>query len=205
MLPKDRIQKLLQDIQDKKNELASEYEKLSDRFREKYDFSFEKGRVRFSKKAKEYQKRFKTPLGIYVIPRSYRHILSIPFIYGMIIPTVILDIFLFIYQQTALRLYGIPLVKRRDYIIFERKHLSYLNMIQKINCLYCSYVNGLFQYAVEVAGRTEKYWCPIKSARRKAGIHSWEEYFADFGDPEGFKKQFNCNKEFFQKKKNKSI
>ena len=73
--------------------------------------------------------------------------------------------------------------------------------MQKINCLYCSYVNGLFQYAVEVAGRTEKYWCPIKAARRKAGSHNWEEDFADYGNPEEFKKQFNNNKAFFEKKK----
>jgi len=168
MLPKDKIQKILQDIQDKKQELALEYEKLSERLRDKYDFSFAKGRVIFSEKAKKYQKKFKTPLGKYAIPKSYRHIISMPFIYGMIIPAAFLDISLFIYQQTALRLYAVPLVKRSDYIIYDRKHLSYLNLLQKIHCLYCSYVNGVFQYAVEVAGRTEKYWCPIKAARRKA-------------------------------------
>jgi hypothetical protein len=85
----------------------------------------------------------------------------------MIIPALILDIFLFVYQQTAMRLYKIPLAKRSEYIVFDRKHLKYLNLMQKINCLYCSYVNGLFSYAVEVAGRTERYWCPIKAARRK--------------------------------------
>jgi len=90
-----------------------------------------------------------------------------PFIYGMFIPGIILDLSLFIYQQTAFRLYGIPLVRRSEYIQYDRKHLSYLNLIQKINCLYCSYMNGLFSYAVEVGGRTEKYWCPIKAARKK--------------------------------------
>jgi len=96
-----------------------------------------------------------------------REVLSMPFIYMMIVPAIILDFFLFVYQNTALRLYKVPLVKRSEYIIFERKHLDYLNWIQKINCLYCSYINGLFSYAVEVAGRTEKYWCPIKYASRK--------------------------------------
>jgi hypothetical protein len=73
-----------------------------------------------------------------------------PFIYAMIIPAVILDIFLFIYQNICFRLYGIPLVKRSGYITSERKHLDYLNWIQKINCLYCSYVNGIFSFAVEI-------------------------------------------------------
>lgn len=201
MLPKDKIQKLLWDIQDKKQELASEYEKLSEKLRKKYDFSFSQWRIIFSQKAQQYQKNFKTPLAKYVIPKSYRHILSMPFIYGMIIPAIFLDISLFIYQHTAFRLYRIPIVKRSDYIVFDRRHLSYLNFMQKINCIYCSYVNGLFQFSVEVAGRTEKYWCPIKAARRKAGVHAWEEYFADFWDPEGFLKAFNSNKEFFKHKK----
>ena len=196
MSPRNKIQDILKEIQTKKEELYLEYEKL----KEKYDFSFEKWKVIFSEKAKNYQKKFQVPLKKYAIPKSYKHILSMPFIYGMIIPAIFLDICLFVYQQTAFRLYGIPFVTRSHYILFDRKHLSYLNLIQKINCLYCSYVNGLFQYAVEVAGRTEKYWCPIKAARRKAWSHNWEDFFADYGDPEEFKKQFNSNKEFFNKK-----
>jgi hypothetical protein len=49
---KSKIQQILQDIESKKQELFTEYEKL----REKYDFSFERGRVIFSQKAKKYQK-----------------------------------------------------------------------------------------------------------------------------------------------------
>jgi hypothetical protein len=135
--------------------------------RKKYGFSFKNGGVIFSQQAKENQKEFKIPLKKYAVPKSIRHFFSVPFIYGMIIPGIFLDICLFVYQQTACRLYRIPMVKRSEYIQFDRRHLSYLNLIQKINCLYCSYMNGLFSYAVEVGGRTEKYWCPIKAARRK--------------------------------------
>jgi hypothetical protein len=59
----------------------------------------------------------------------------------MLIPAFILDISLFIYQNTAIRLYKIPLAKRSDYIVFDRKQLAYLNLIQKANCIYCSYFN----------------------------------------------------------------
>ena len=199
MAPRDWISEILDEIKNKKDELYWEYEKL----RKKYDFSFKWGRIVFSKKAKEHQKEYKTPLKKYAVPKSVRHFLSMPFIYGMIFPGMFLDICLFIYQQTAFRLYRIPLVKRSDYILFDRKHLSYLNLIQKINCLYCSYMNWLFSYAVEVWGRTEKYWCPIKAARRKKWWHDWEEFFADYWDPEGFKVAFNSNKEFFEKNINK--
>lgn len=195
MPTKNRVTELLADIKNKKDELYTEYEKL----RKKYDFSFKNGKVEFTKKAKEFQRNYKTPLKNYAVPKNVRHFVSMPFIYGMIIPWLFLDISLFVYQQTAFRLYKIPLVSRSDYILFDRKHLRYLNLIQKINCLYCSYMNWLFSYAVEIWWRTEKYWCPIKAARNKRWGHDWEEYFADYGDPEWFKKAFNSNKEFFKK------
>jgi hypothetical protein len=119
----------------------------------------------------------------------------------MIIPAVILDLFLFLFQQTCFRLYWIPLVKRGEFLSTERKHLDYLNWIEKINCLYCSYVNGMFSYAVEVWGRTEKYWCPIKHARKLKTIHDWQKHFADYGDAEWFNEVQWSNKEFkFEKK-----
>jgi hypothetical protein len=59
----------------------------------------------------------------------------------MIIPALLLDIGLFIYQNTAIRLYKIPLAKRSDYVFFDRQQLAYLNVIQKLNCIYCSYFN----------------------------------------------------------------
>jgi len=111
-----------------------------------------------------------------------------------------LDLFLFIYQNTAIRLYKIPIVNRSDYISFDRKELDYLNLIQKLNCLYCSYVNWLFSYAVEVWGRTEKYWCPIKSAKKMKINHDWQRYFADYGDPEWFKESFHSIDEYYKEK-----
>jgi len=196
MMKKDRISEILEEINLKKKELLKEYAKL----KKKYDFSFEKGRIKFSEAAKKYQTKFRTPLLKYISRPGFRHAVSIPFIYTMFIPAVLLDIFLLVYQQTAMRLYGIPLVKRKSYLNMDRKHLKYLNILQKVNCIYCSYMNGLFAFALEVAGRTEKYWCPIKSAQEKPWEHNWEAKFADYGDPEGFKKGFN-NSTGFDKKK----
>ncbi len=180
------ISKILEDIKNKKKELILEYSKLKD----KYWFSFKWRKIIFNKDIKEKNKKFKISVIESIFSTKVREFLSIPFIYSMIIPAVILDIFLFIYQQTAIRLYWIPLVKRSDYISFDRKHLDYLNVVQKINCLYCSYVNWLFLYAVEIAWRTEKYWCPIKHASKMKWEHDWEEYFADYWDPEWFKQCF---------------
>jgi hypothetical protein len=77
-------------------------------------------------------------------------------------------------------------VSRGDYLVSDRHHLAYLNVIEKINCAFCSYCNGAIGFVREVAARTEVCWCPIKHARRVLGPHPHHQGFADFGDAEGF-------------------
>ncbi|NOZ44071.1 MAG: hypothetical protein GXP45_02845 [bacterium] len=191
---KSSINRILQDIELKKQELKEAYLEL----RSKYGFSRKGKKIIFSKEAIIRGKKFKKPLQKIFLSPNLRHVLSIPFIYLIIIPIAILDLFLWLYQQTALRLYKIPLVKRKDYLVFDRKELAYLNVLEKVNCLYCSYANGIFSYAVEIAGRTEKYRCPIKHAKRGEGAHHREKCFSDYGDAEEFRKEYN-NIRCFQK------
>lgn len=196
---KSRINKILEEIEIKKQELKQEYLNLMD----KYSFTFVKWKIVFTREAREANKKKKISVFESIFSARVREVLSIPFIYSMIFPAIFLDLFLFIYQNTAIRLYKIPLVKRSDYISFDRKELDYLNLIQKINCLYCSYVNWLFSYAVEVGGRTEKYWCPIKSAKKMKVSHDWQRYFADYGDPEWFRECFHSIDEYYKEKETK--
>ena len=98
-----------------------------------------------------------------------------------------LDLFVTVYQAVCFPVYGIAKVRRGDYLIFDRYHLGYLNALEKLNCGYCSYANGLLSYVREIAGRTEQYWCPIKHARRVIGAHSHYAQFHDFGDAAAFR------------------
>jgi hypothetical protein len=181
-----KINQLLKKIDGLKLQVQLEYELLMER----YDFEIQNRKIVFSEKAKELQNRAKQGVFRYLLSAEIRHLFSAPFIYAMIVPVVILDLFLTGYQNTAFRLYSIELVRRRDHIVFDRKYLGYLNSIEKFNCLYCSYVNGLFSYATEIGGRTERYWCPIKYARRLEQTHRHYAEFADFGDAEGFRKLY---------------
>ena len=194
---KSTINRIFEEIEQKKKELKIEYEKL----REKYNFEYIKWKIKFSEEETKNQRKKKRSFWNMIFSKSTREILSIPFIYGFIIPAIILDIWIFIYQNTAIRLYGIPLVKRSDYISWDRKQLEYLNWLEKINCLYCSYVNWLLSYATEVAWRTEKYWCPIKHARRLETNHNWQKYFADYGDADWFREVYGKIEEFYEEKK----
>jgi hypothetical protein len=53
--------------------------------------------------------------------------------------------------------------------------------------LYCSYVNNLILYAQEIGGRTERFWCPIKHAKRQKTSHSHYTTFLEYGDAEKFR------------------
>jgi hypothetical protein len=84
-------------------------------------------------------------------------ILTAPIIYSLIIPFVLLDVFVTIYQAACFPAYGIPKVRRADYFAFDRRHLAYPNAIDRLNCEYCTYTNGLMAYVREVVSRTEQY------------------------------------------------
>ncbi len=113
--------------------------------------------------------------------KRIQHFISMPFIYGMIFPSLTFHIFLEIYHQVCFRLYGITLVNSKKYFIYDRVALKNLNLIEKINCIYCSYVNNLIRYSAEVGGRTERYWCPLKYEREVENTHSQYEKFIKDG------------------------
>ncbi|MDX9970464.1 MAG: hypothetical protein RBS56_00975 [Candidatus Gracilibacteria bacterium] len=182
-----KISQLIENIEKSYAELKIEYRKAM----EKYGFNLKGKKIIFLKNIKDKNKALKLSIIRHITHAKLRHLLSLPFIYSMIIPALILDFFLLVYQTFAFPLYRLPKVKRRDYIVYDRRFLDYLNIIQKVHCLYCSYVNGLFAYAVEIAARTERYWCPIKAASHPKSPHSFYKEFADYGDAEGFQKTYN--------------
>ena len=155
--------------------------------RQQWEADFEERKVRFEKEVLAQQKRFKEGLLGYVFSAEWRHVLSIPFIYPVLLPMLLLDVFVTLYQWVCFPLYRIPRVRRSDYWVFDRTHLAYLNVLEKINCAYCSYGNGLMAYCSEVVGLTEQYWCPIKHARRVLQAHPHYHGFADYGDAENYR------------------
>jgi hypothetical protein len=56
-------------------------------------------------------------------------------------------------------------------VVIDRHRLGYLNPVQKLNCVFCGYGNGVIAYAREITARTEQYWCPIKHALKVKGSH----------------------------------
>ena len=123
--------------------------------------------------------------------RFFNHLLSAPFVYILILPLIVLDIFIEIYKHICFRLYGIELIKRKSYIRIDRHKLGYLNLLEKLNCAYCGYANGLLNYAVAIAGATEKYWCGIKH-KKYNGFKEPKHHknFLEYSDKKAFRKKF---------------
>ena len=147
----------------------------------------EDGKVEFQEAVLRRHRELKTRLLHYVAGARPLILITAPVIYALIIPLLLLDIFITIYQTICFPVYGIPKVSRKDYLIFDRRFLAYLNVVEKFNCAYCSYANGLIGYVREIASRTEQFWCPIKHARKVVGAHPRYSSFADFGDAQGYK------------------
>lgn len=176
----ERIEQLVENIKGLEDELRTLlYEQQSKLFK-----ATENGKVEFEKAVKDAHKQLKIGLFHWLRTSELKHIISIPFIYGFIVPVLFFDIGVTVYQVVCFRLYGINRVERSRYIVIDRHRLAYLNIVEKLNCLYCEYVNGLIAYAREVASRTEQYWCPIKHARKMVDTHQRYSDFLDYGDAE---------------------
>jgi hypothetical protein len=118
---------------------------------------------------------------------SLRNLLTTPIIYSLGLPFLLLDLWVTAYQWVCFPVYGIARVRRTRDLVIDRHTLGYLNAIEKANCTYCSYANGVLGYVREVAARTEQYWCPIKHSRRITAPHGRYHRFFDYGDGAGYR------------------
>lgn len=176
---KQRIDELLARIRTLQDEVEDEYRSTRDEFAQK--------RLQLADELIRQQRRYKTGLVRFLSRTRLLVALTSPVIYAGWLPFIALDLFVTVFQAICFPVYRIPKVSRSAYLVFDRADLPYLNVIEKFNCFYCSYGNGVAAYTREVAARTEQYWCPIKHARRIRAAHGRYPTFFDHGDAEAFR------------------
>jgi hypothetical protein len=169
-----KLDALLERLYKLQAELDVEFEQVLKEKRDLFRYSLEKGRIRFEESIREIQRRQRTGLWLYFREARLRHILTAPVIYSLIVPFVLLDIAITFYQHICFRAY------------IDRHYLAYLNVIEKINCMFCGYANGVIAYVREIASRTEQFWCPIKHAQRIRDPHARTRTYADYGDLDAY-------------------
>ncbi|MBZ0122670.1 MAG: hypothetical protein K8F31_02140 [Roseovarius sp.] len=173
---------LLRRIRELQNEIEADLHRRAGEFRYRLDGR----RVVFEAEMRARHRALRVGLAAFLRQTRPMVVLTAPVIYAMILPFALLDLFVTVYQRVCFPVYGIERVRRADFIRVDRQHLAYLNALQKLNCVYCGYANGLIGYVQEIAGRTEAYWCPIKHAARIGAHHAYYAQFVDYGDAEGF-------------------
>lgn len=194
-----RLQQLLDEIRELENRVAEEITHEA----EMLGYKIQKGRVYFESEVKRRHKEMATGLRRYIKEASWQSYVTLPIIYSMVLPLLLLDLFVYCYQFFCFPLCGIARVKRRDYFVFDRHRLQYLNSIEKVHCYYCSYANGLIAYCQEVGSLTEQYWCPIKHARKPRGSHERYNNFLPYGDAEGYHQELERLRECLKKEQQK--
>jgi len=177
------IDEILARIRELEEALEDEYRQTRDQWgRKKLDLADE---------FLSQQRRYKTGLFRFLLRSRLLVMLTAPVIYAGWIPFLLMDLFVSLYQAICFPVYRIPKVCRADYLVFDREDLPYLNIVEKFNCFFCSYGNGVAAYTREVAARTEQYWCPIKHARRLVAAHDRYPSFFDHGDAEAYRQGLN--------------
>ena len=191
MPTRQTLDELIDRLRSAQQELEQELDRLLEEKSAQFQYHLERGKVVFEQSVRRWQKQYKTGLWGYVLRAPLPYILSAPLIYALIVPLVLLDAAITLMQQVCFRIWGVPLVSRGAYLVIDRHHLAYLNPIQKLNCVYCGYANGLMGYCREVTARTEQYWCPIKHARRTLDAHHRAGRFLDYGDAEAWRSELH--------------
>ena len=149
-------------------------------------FQIKGKRVEFDRAVREAHGKLKTTLVRWLVTNRPQNLITGPLIYSMVVPLLMLDLCVSFYQWACFPIYGITKVRRSDYLVFDRRHLGYLNLIEKFHCTYCEYGTGLMGYMAEILARTEQYFCPIKHAHKILGTHSRYNRFLDYGQADAY-------------------
>lgn len=181
----EKLEELIASIKRLEKELADEIQNKE----EEFFYTIRGKKVLFEREVRQRHRQYVMRLSAYLADASFGSLVSAPFIWACLLPALLLDLAVTICHGICFPLYGIPKVRRRDYIVVDRQALRYLNLIERINCSYCGYFNGLIAYVQEIAARTEQYWCPIKHARKVAAIHSRYARFMEYGDAESYRQR----------------
>lgn len=179
--------------------LEDELERKLEAQRERFQYHLEEKRAVFEADVTRRHKLLKTGLIKFLRASPFATLLIAPAVYGLIVPLALLDLGVGLFQLVCFTAWGMEKIKRSDYVIVDRHRLAYLNGIEKLNCLFCGYGNGVIAYAREAASRSEQYWCPIKHALRVRTPHRRYRSFVDYGDADGFRARLDVLRREVQK------
>jgi hypothetical protein len=167
----ENIRRLLSEISELEEELATVMHEQQERLH----YRIEGSKIRFEENLRRVHHELKTGVFAWLRKSELRNVVSAPFVYAMIIPFAILDGFLFVFQSVCFPLYRIPKVRRSNFVVLDRHHLGYLNVVERMNCIFvatpmgCWRIRGKSSLAPKCTGARSstpaRFWIRIGDMR----------------------------------------
>lgn len=189
-----KLESLLDQVRQLEREMVGEARRME----EEFCYKVHAKTVEFTAAARARHRGLRLGIPDYILHSRFLVLATSPFIWMCAIPIALADLVGTVYQAICFPIYGIPKVRRRDYLDFDRHYLTYLNFFEKVNCEYCAYVNGILGYFTEIAARTEQHWCPIKHAGCVKCEHSRYKNFIEYGDADKYRRQLEVIRRSYQ-------
>ncbi len=133
-----RMQDLASEIIRLQSELDGEIEKR----RKALGWHVKERMIEFAQGITAEHRRLRMSIPTYLATAPIESVATSPVIYSLIVPLLIVDAWVSLYQAICFRAYRIPRVRRSQYIVFDRQHLAYLNWIEALNCVFCAYATA---------------------------------------------------------------
>jgi len=101
---------------DRIRQLEVDIEQEVQRRRQQFQADFDQRKVKFEHEVLNQQRRFKQGVVNYLLTSDWRHLLTMPLIYPVLLPMLLLDVMVSLYQWVCFPLYSMPRVKRSDFL-----------------------------------------------------------------------------------------
>jgi hypothetical protein len=93
--------------------LREQLERRFDSARETFRYCVEYGRVRLSREVQELQRRYRVSSLRYLLNADLASLLTVPVVYSMLLPILMVDTGFSLFQHACLRACGVPVAARR--------------------------------------------------------------------------------------------
>ena len=111
----NKIQQIISEIKKLEKELETEIEHMELQF----FYKIKGKKVIFEEEIRNRQKKFVVTITSYLRNSSLLNLLTVPVIWLCLIPAVLMDASVSLYQMICFPAYGIPKVKRSQYIVID--------------------------------------------------------------------------------------
>ena len=128
----------IDEILEKIQSLEKDLERAFEVKRAQFHYHLERRAVRFEEEALVQQRALKQGLLRFWRMSGGLNFITSPVIYALVVPLVLLDLSLTVYQFVCFPIYKIRKLQRGDVLVFDRNHMACPTPLEKLTCAFVS-------------------------------------------------------------------